>query len=154
MFPLRKVALNQSSPIFTGRREIISGPNNTSVNVTTSINLHLNPLDQYTRAQLDYLFSDKGPVAKLDNYFITASAKLRTMRTPLGCKNKTRVGNEQSDVMQTVNVGKDDKQGTMEKMATHAKAEECDQRHESLKQSIVETQLHERLDDTFLTRIP
>lgn len=76
------------------------------------------------------------------------------MRTPLGCKNKTRMGNERRDGMQRVNVGKDDKQGKMEKIGKHAKAEEWDQRDESLKQSIVETQPHVSLDHNLLTTIP
>lgn len=112
---------------------------------SSSINLDLITADQYAQAYLDHLFSDSGPVAELENYFIKASDNLRTLRTPLGCKNKTGVRNgiEQSDGAQRVGMGKDD---TQERRGRLEQAEECEQRDESLKLSIVETQLDESLD--------
>lgn len=96
-------------------------------------------------------------MAELENYFIKASDNLRTLRTPPGCKNKTgvRTGIVQSDgahlkdqaegmnVEQRVDRGKGDKQGETERRGRREEAEECEQRDESLKLSIVET----RLDD-------
>lgn len=109
----------------------------------SSINLDQITSDQYAQAYLDYLFSDKGPVAALENYFIEASGNLRTLRSPLGCQNKTGVTNgaEQSDGVQRVDTGKDDERG-----GRLQKAEECEQSGESLKVSIVETEPRESLD--------
>lgn len=99
-------------------------------------------------------------MAELENYFIKASDNLRTLRTQPGCKNKTGVRNgiEQSDGLhlkdraegangeQRVDRGKGDKQGKTEKRGRREEAEECEQRDESLKLSIVETQLDGSLD--------
>lgn len=116
---------------------------------SSSINLDLITADQYAQAYLDHLFSVNGPVAELENYFIKASDNLRMLRTPLGCKNKTGVRNkiEQSDGVQRVGMGKDDTQGKRERRGRLEQAEECEQRDESLKLSIVETQPDESLDE-------
>ncbi|XP_035519911.1 uncharacterized protein LOC118329741 isoform X2 [Morone saxatilis] len=139
----------------TGRRRRVSGPYTTSATVSCSINLDLITSDQYAQAYLDHLFSDKGPVAELENYFNKASDNLRTLRTQPGCKNKTwvRNGKEQSGGVhlkdqaegvngeQRVDRGKGDKQDEMERRGRREEAEEREQRDESLKLSIVETQL-------------
>ncbi|XP_034407503.1 DEAD-box ATP-dependent RNA helicase 52A-like [Cyclopterus lumpus] len=57
----------------TGRRRRTSGPDGTS----SSVNLDLITSDQYAEAYLHHLFSAKGPVAELENYFITAAEHLR-----------------------------------------------------------------------------
>ncbi|XP_070697373.1 uncharacterized protein [Pempheris klunzingeri] len=142
----------------TGRRRIVSGPDATSATASSSINLDLITSDQYAQAYLDHLFSDKGPVAELENYFIKASDNLRTLRTQSGCKNKTGVRNGmgQSDGVQLkeraegisgdkrVDGGISDEQGKMERRGDEVK--ECEQRDEGVKLSIVETQPDESLD--------
>ncbi|XP_041803954.1 uncharacterized protein LOC121614209 isoform X2 [Chelmon rostratus] len=142
----------------TGRRRRDSGSDNTSAAASSSINLDLITSDQYAQAYLDHLFSGKGPVAQLENYFINAGDNLRTLRTQPGCKTKMGMsdGTEQSDgahpegraeginAAQGVEVGKDEKQGWG---GRREEAEERRQReNESLKLSIAETQLDESLD--------
>ncbi|XP_032396407.1 uncharacterized protein LOC116704852 isoform X2 [Etheostoma spectabile] len=72
-----------------GRRRSVSGLDTTSATVSSSINLDLITSDQYVQAYLHHLFSDKGPVAELENYFIKASGNLRTLKIEQGCTNKT-----------------------------------------------------------------
>ena len=114
--------------------------------MSSSINLDLITSDQYAQAYLDHLFSDKGPVAKLENYFIMAGENLGTLRTE--CKNKTeeRNGTEESDGEQRVDMVKDDKQVKTERRDGREEAEEHERRDEHLKLSIVETQPDESLD--------
>ncbi|XP_036980697.1 uncharacterized protein LOC119034087 isoform X2 [Acanthopagrus latus] len=128
----------------TGKR--LSGPDSTAAPVSSSINLDLITSDQYAQAYLDHLFSDKGPVAKLENYFIMAGENLGTLRTE--CKNKTgeRNGTEESDGEQRVDMVKDDKQVKTERRDGREEAEEHERRDEHLKLSIVETQPDESLD--------
>lgn len=78
-------------------------------------------------------------MAALKNYFTEAGENL----SPLGCKNKRgeRNGTEQSDGVQRVDMGKGDDRGRRLQ-----KEEECKRSDESLKLSIVETQLPESLD--------
>nr|XP_046258811.1 uncharacterized protein LOC124066468 isoform X2 [Scatophagus argus] len=128
----------------TGRRRKVPGPGTTSATVS-SINLDLITSDQYAQAYLDHLFSDKGPVAELENYFIKASEKLRTLRTQPGCKDKTGLETEDR-TEQRADMGKDDKQGKTERRGRLEEAEEREQRGETLKLSIVETQPVERVD--------
>ncbi|KAL3050618.1 hypothetical protein OYC64_012608 [Pagothenia borchgrevinki] len=121
----------------TGRRMRVSGTDATPVpTVPSSINLDLITSDQYAQAYLHHLFSDKGPLAELEDYFIKASANLRTLRTEPGCTNNKGVGNEikESD---GVHVG-DQAQGRRGR-----REEECEQRGEGLHLSIVETQPNE-----------
>ncbi|XP_045926839.1 uncharacterized protein LOC123984158 isoform X2 [Micropterus dolomieu] len=146
--------------IETGRRRTVSGPDTTCAPVSSDINLDLITSDQYAEAYLDHLFSDKGPVAELKNYFVKASDSLRTLRSEPGCTNKTglRSGTEQSDGMhledraegvngkQIMDRGKGDKQGKTERRGRREEVEESEQREESLKLSIVETQPDESLD--------
>ncbi|XP_031695363.1 uncharacterized protein LOC116377776 isoform X1 [Anarrhichthys ocellatus] len=134
----------------TDRRRRVSGPDATSETTSSSINLDLITSDQYAQAYLHHLFSDKGPVAKLENYFIKAGDDLRTPRTEPGCTNKTGVrnGGEQSDGVhlrgraegvdgqQRVDGGDGDERDEMQ---------EREQRDESLHLSIVETQPDESL---------
>ncbi|XP_039995641.1 uncharacterized protein LOC120796668 [Xiphias gladius] len=142
----------------TGRRRKDAGPDNTLV--SSSINLDLITSDQYAQAYLGHLFSYKGPVAKLENYFTEAGDNLRTLRPNLGCTNKTGVskGIEPSDgvhrsdraegesVEQRVDKGKGDKQDKMERRRRQEETEECSHRDERMKLSIVETQPEESLD--------
>ncbi|XP_071336145.1 uncharacterized protein [Trachinotus anak] len=136
----------------TGRRWRVSEPDDTSV--SSFINLNLITSDQYAQAYLEYLFSDKGPVAELENYYNKATDNLRTLRTLPGCTKKTEVrdGAEQSDGVhlkeraegingeQRDNRSKGGKQNEMERRGREEEKEECSQRDESLKLSVVETQ--------------
>ena len=149
---------------FTGRRRRVSGADNTCE--SSSINLDLITSDQYAQAYLGHLFSDKGPVAELENYFARASDNLRTLRPKPGCTNKTGVSNgteqrdgerpgdqaEGVDEERRVDGGKGwrqdkgEKQDKMERRGRREETEEHDQRDESLKLSIVETQPEESID--------
>ncbi|XP_028459348.1 uncharacterized protein LOC114572100 isoform X2 [Perca flavescens] len=143
----------------TGRRRSISGLDTTSATVS-SINLDLITSDQYAQAYLHHLFSDKGPVAELENYFIKASVNLRTLRIEPGCTNKTGAGNgmEQSDGVhlndqaqgidgeQRVDRGKGGNRGKTDRRERRDETEESEQRNESLQLSIVETQPDESLN--------
>lgn len=115
--------------IFTGRR--VSGE--TSANVTSSINLDLITSDQYSQAYLDYFFSDKGPITKLENYFMEANDRQRKAKMPLGCKLKSEMGKQRY-----INDGE-----TTEGKRPSGNMERGNQRDENLKLSIVETQPHE-----------
>ncbi|XP_067370155.1 uncharacterized protein [Channa argus] len=139
----------------TGRRRGHSGPDDPFLTVSSSINLDLVTSDQYLQAYLDHLFSDKGPVAELENYFNKASNYLTTLRPGPECLNKKGARNaiEQSDGVHledqaeavsgqhTVESGKVEG----EREERREKMEECHQRDESLKLSIVETQAEESL---------
>ncbi|XP_034754768.1 uncharacterized protein LOC117960743 isoform X2 [Etheostoma cragini] len=72
-----------------GRRKSLSGLDTTSATMSSSINLDFITSDQYAQAYLHHLFSDKGPVAELENYFIKASGNLRTLKIEQDCTNKT-----------------------------------------------------------------
>ncbi len=137
----------------------VSGPETTPGCVSSSINLDLITSDQYAQAYLDHLFSGRGPVAGLQNYFNKASDHLKTLITQPGCKNKTvlKSGMERSDGAHFedqaegtseepgVDSPKDDKQGETEKRGRREEVKERVQRDESLKLSIVETQPDESL---------
>lgn len=112
--------------IFTGRR--VSGE--TSANVTSSINLELITSDQYSQAYLDYFFSDKGPITKLENYFMEANDRQRKQKMPLGCKIKKETGKQGYSSDGEITEGKRPS-GNMER---------GNQKDENLKLSIVETQ--------------
>ncbi|XP_047458122.1 uncharacterized protein LOC125018354 [Mugil cephalus] len=132
----------------TGRRMRDAAPASSS-----SVNLDLITSDQYAQAYLDRLFSDKGPVAELENYFTRASESLRTFRAGLGCTKKTgmtkQVENEGlflTDQAGAMNEGKIAGEGETERGGRRGEAEECNQRNESLRLSIVETQPEQSLD--------
>ncbi|KAK2824547.1 hypothetical protein Q5P01_021722 [Channa striata] len=140
----RETGKTVSIPLSTletvGRRRL-SGPED-----PPSINLDLVTSDQYVQAYLDHLFSDKGPVAELENYFHKASNYLRTLRPRPERLNETRVRNaiEQSD---GANVEDQAEARSGEPGAERReKVAESNQREESLKMSIVETQPEERLN--------
>lgn len=95
----------------------------------TSVNLDLITSDQYAQAYLDYFFSDKGPITKLEDYFVEANASQRKQRMPLGWQIKTGMEKKQWK--------------TREEKNPSEIMEEGNQRGESLKLSIVETQPHE-----------
>ncbi|XP_034051639.1 uncharacterized protein LOC117532410 isoform X2 [Gymnodraco acuticeps] len=133
----------------TGRRMRVSGTDATPVptvpSSSSSINLDLITSDQYAQAYLHHLFSDKGPLAELEDYFIKASANLRTLRTEPGCTNNKGVGNEikESDGVHV----RDQAQGSDGEQRVDRRGrleEECEQRDEGLQLSIVETQPNER----------
>nr|XP_019942602.1 PREDICTED: uncharacterized protein LOC109629342 isoform X1 [Paralichthys olivaceus]XP_019942611.1 PREDICTED: uncharacterized protein LOC109629342 isoform X1 [Paralichthys olivaceus]XP_019942619.1 PREDICTED: uncharacterized protein LOC109629342 isoform X1 [Paralichthys olivaceus] len=129
------------------------------VSGSSSINLDLITSDQYTQAYLEHLFSDEGPVAKLQSYFNKTSDHLQTLRTQLGCTNKTRArdGKDGSDGVrlqeqaegaheeQREDTARGDKQDKMETRGRREEMKELDQRDESLKVSITETQPEESL---------
>ncbi|XP_027863594.1 uncharacterized protein LOC114138491 [Xiphophorus couchianus] len=124
-----------------GRRKLNSGT------VTSSqVNLDLITSDIYSQAYLDHLFSDKGPVAELENYFVNASERLAMHRTDLQRKNKTgaRKAVEKSEdghVLDEAQVPSD-----KERAETKPKGEEpkeSSERDASLKFSIVETEPEE-----------
>nr|XP_020494702.1 uncharacterized protein LOC109987809 isoform X3 [Labrus bergylta] len=138
----------------TGGRNGGSMSDKTSAIEPFHINLDLITSDQYAQAYLDRLFSDKGPVAELENYFMKASDNLRTLTTKLACKNKTEVsnGSQTSDGAHLVDraegmagVQREDRGtgGTERKKGgsrRQEETEECKRRDESLQLSIVETQ--------------
>ncbi|XP_042358169.1 uncharacterized protein LOC121954609 isoform X2 [Plectropomus leopardus] len=141
----------------TGMRRRVSGPDTTSATVSPSINLDLITSDQYAQAYLHYLFSDNGPVAELEDYFIKASDNLRTLRTEPRCTKKTEVRKtiEQSDGvhlkerMQDTDGeqrSKGDNQGETESSGRRDETNECEQRHDSLHLSIAETQPDQSLN--------
>lgn len=99
----------------------------------TSINLDLITSDQYAQAYLDYFFSDKGPITKLENYFAEATARQREQRRPLGCQIKTGMEKQR----------RNSDEETREEKKPSENSEEGIQREEILKLSIVETQPHE-----------
>ncbi|XP_008290416.1 uncharacterized protein LOC103364904 [Stegastes partitus] len=119
-----------------------------STAVSSSINLDLITSDQYAQAYLDRLFSDKGAVAELENYFATASENLKTLR----CSNKkmSRNGIEQDEGQplkdQAGGTNAEQRADEMEGRARRGETEENNQRGESLKLSIVETQPEESLN--------
>ncbi|KAM3606364.1 uncharacterized protein V6R79_014914 [Siganus canaliculatus] len=120
--------------------------------VSFSINPDLVTSDQYAHAYLDHLFSDKGPVVQLENYFIKASDNLRMLSTQAACKNKMRPRNESSqsdgvrlkEQAQGINI---EQRANMRKEEGEEKSEGRGQRDDDLKLSIVETQSEERLGD-------
>ncbi|KAM6922923.1 uncharacterized protein PEZ65_011224 isoform 2-T2 [Lycodopsis pacificus] len=131
----------------TERRRRVSGPDATSGTTSSSIDLDLITSDQYAQAYLHHLFSDKGPVAKLENYFIKAGDDLRTPRTEPGRTNKTGVrnGGEQSDGVQLRGrAGGVDGEPRVDG-GDGDETQEREQRDESLHLSVVETQPDESL---------
>ncbi|XP_061601012.1 uncharacterized protein LOC133463473 [Cololabis saira] len=129
------------------RRRHVSGADNAPKAVSPPVSLDLITSDQYTQAYLGQLFSDKGPVAELENCFIEAGEKLGIERNKLGCKNKMDVrgiteqrgGVDHSDTAE----GRHEEQGAD---TTETRGEETagsGQTDASLKLSIVETQTEE-----------
>lgn len=141
---LCQVALNWIQINFTGRR--VSEADNTSTAVSSSINLDLITSDQYAQAYLDYLFSENGPVAELQNYFTKASHFMRSLRpeaagTEVGMRNVI----EQSDGVHPKEqaegiIREREDEGKGGKQKRRGEVEECNQRDEGLKLSTVETQ--------------
>ncbi|XP_029927042.1 uncharacterized protein LOC115372990 isoform X2 [Myripristis murdjan] len=143
----------------TGRKRRVSGPDNTSAPVYSSASLDLITSDQYAQAYLDHLFSDKGPVADLENYFTKASDKLSVLRTDPGSKNGTGASNgtelidgvhlkcqaegmSRKETMDCENDGR----GERRRLREEEEMAGCEQRDESLKLSIVETEPTEGLN--------
>lgn len=115
----------------------------------TSVNLDLITSDQYTQAYLERLFSDKGPVAELENYFTTANDNLSTLKTKSGLKKTEAThGTQQSDAVGLKDHAQGMKQEQRENKGEEGKEarekrgeiEEEEQKEENLKLSIVETQ--------------
>ncbi|XP_030604179.1 uncharacterized protein LOC115793372 [Archocentrus centrarchus] len=129
----------------TGRRRV-SGLDTPSTAVSSSINLDLITSDQYTQAYLDHLFSAKGPVAELENYFNKASERLKVLTTELGCTSKAGLANE---IQKSEGVHlKDQTKGTDEVQIADRGTMESRRRQgeESLKLSIVESQPDQSLN--------
>ncbi|XP_028279363.1 uncharacterized protein LOC114447343 [Parambassis ranga] len=103
------------------------------------LNLDLITSDQYTQVYLDHLFSNKGPVEKLKNYFSKANERLKTLRTE--CTIKTRERNE--GVHLTEQAEGTNEEQRADKGRRSEETETCNEREESLKLSIVETQPEE-----------
>lgn len=111
------------------------------------VNLDLITSDQYTQVYLDHLFSDKGPVEKVKNYFTKANEHLKTLRTE--CTIKTRERNEvkaNEGVHLTEQAEGTNAEQRADKGGRSEETETCNQREESLKLSIVETQLEESMN--------
>lgn len=118
--------------------------------------------DQYAQAYLDRFFSNKGPVAELQNYFIAFSDGLRKpgrenkMGVRQGSDRLGRVSPESraegGSGERGADVGKDGKPGETESGGRREEREEGEQREENLKLSIVESQqdgrLHRNLHST------
>ncbi|XP_023130371.2 uncharacterized protein LOC111571451 [Amphiprion ocellaris] len=126
----------------TGRRRRDCEPDDASKTASSFMNLDLITSDQYAQAYLDRLFSDEGPVAELQSYFTKASENLNTLR----CTNKKKLRNE-TEQSKGEHL-KDQTEGTkaeqrVESRGRREDTEECRQRDESLKLSIVETQPEE-----------
>ncbi|CAJ1066722.1 uncharacterized protein LOC121511582 isoform X2 [Xyrichtys novacula] len=125
----------------------------TEMGNSTSFNLDLITSDQYTQAYLDRLFSDKGPLAELEDYFLKARDNLRTLKTKSAYPNKTEVGDGmvqsdgQKDQTQRENGVEEKKEATRRR----GEMEECKERADDLKLSIVETQQDESLSHSLDT---
>lgn len=132
----------------TGKRRRVSGLDTSSTTVPSSINLDMITSDQYTQAYLDHLFSTKGPVAELENYFNKASERLRVLTTELGCKSKAGVANgikkSEGVHLKAQAEGKDEVQ-IVEKVMMERRGR---QGEESLKLSIVESQPEQSLNSS------
>ncbi|XP_017283838.1 uncharacterized protein LOC108243109 [Kryptolebias marmoratus] len=119
------------------RRMQVSAPD------ATPESLDLITSDQYAQAYLEQLFSSKGPVAQLENYFTKAGDRLEKPKTHLKSKNMTgkRKTTEQSEEGHLSDQGVTEHQsvGTVER-----RGEETTQ-DASLKLSIVETQPEDSL---------
>ncbi|KAM9848163.1 uncharacterized protein ACBR49_009445 isoform 1-T2 [Aulostomus maculatus] len=94
--------------------------------------------DQYALAYLDYLFSEKGPVAELENFFTVAGENLRMLRTEAACMK--RKGKGQSDGVKP-NDGIDgvNRENTVERREPK-EMQQRDRPDDGLKLSITETQ--------------
>lgn len=111
---------------------------------SSQVNLNFITSDQYTQAYLEQLFSNKGPVAELENYFTKASERLANQITLWESKNMTgkrKIVKQSEEVhlsAQTHGSTECHKVGTMDRRedGTTAYIEE----DASLKWSIVETQ--------------
>ncbi|PWA14038.1 hypothetical protein CCH79_00015823, partial [Gambusia affinis] len=129
-----------------GRRKLNSGT------VTSSqVNLDLITSDHYSQAYLDSFFSDRGPVAELENYFVNASERLAMHRTDLQRKNKTgaRKAVEKSEdghVLDEAQVLSDKERA--ERKPKGEEPKESSERDASLKLSIVETEPEESITRT------
>ncbi|XP_069000384.1 uncharacterized protein [Embiotoca jacksoni] len=129
------------------RRRRVSGPDTTSTAVFSSVDPDLITSDQYAQAYLDRLFSDKGPVAELENYFNKASETLRTVRTECTKKTGLRNGMEQSDGVdlkdQAEGINEEQRVDERERRGRREEMEQSNPMDDSLKMSIVETQSDE-----------
>ncbi|XP_041865386.1 uncharacterized protein LOC121655062 isoform X2 [Melanotaenia boesemani] len=121
-----------------GRRRQVSGPDATSTTVSPQLNLDLITSDQYSQLYLEHIFSNKGPVAELENYFTKASERLGTQKNELGCKNKMGMPTNKTD-------GINEEQRVVD-MEIGEETKENNQLDASLKLSIVETHPEESLD--------
>ncbi|KAK5621567.1 hypothetical protein CRENBAI_000306 [Crenichthys baileyi] len=132
-----------------GRRMQISG-----TSISTQVHLSLITTDHYALAYLDHLFSDKGPVAALENYFINASERLAIYRTDLQSKNKTglikAVPNSEDGRLldKTGGISEQQSVDTAEMKTKGEEPKKSKEQDVSLKLSIVETEPEESLTHT------
>lgn len=128
------------------RRNQISGPS-----VSSQVNLDLFTSDQYAQAYLDHFFSEKGPVAELENYFINARERLAIHRTDGQSKNKTGVRKSEEnsgDGHVLDNVRGISYSDGAEIKTKGEEAKKINEQDVSLKLSIVETEPEESLSHT------
>ncbi|MEQ2308548.1 hypothetical protein AMECASPLE_029273 [Ameca splendens] len=132
-----------------GRRMQISG-----TSMCTQVHLSLITSDHYALAYLDHLFSDKGPVAALENYFINASERLAIYRTDLQSKNKTGLikaaqNSEDGSLLdKTRGISEQQSVDTAEMKTKRVEPKKSNEQDVSLKLSIVETEPEESLTHT------
>lgn len=127
----------------TGRRMQDSELSDAS-SASSRVNLDLITSDQCAQVYLEQLFSSKGPMAELEEYFTKASERLEKQRTCIKIKNETGKGQkiEQSEEVHL----SDQAEGTTEylkKGKTEMRgdgARNYSEEDASLKLSIVETQ--------------
>ncbi|XP_012707943.2 uncharacterized protein LOC105917629 [Fundulus heteroclitus] len=132
-----------------GRRKHISGPS-----LSSQVNLDLITSDDYAQAYLDHLFSDKGPVAELENYFIDASERLAVYRTDQQRKDKMgvrkAVQNEDGHFSHKAEGASEQQRVGTAGMKTQEEPKRSSEQDVSLKLSIVETEPEESLPHTHL----
>ncbi|KAM6915888.1 uncharacterized protein FYW49_008990 [Xenentodon cancila] len=130
-----------------GRSRHVSGTDDAPAAVFPQVSLDLITSDQYTQAYLDHLFSEKGPIAELENCFVEAGEKLGMQRTKLGCKNKMGVRHvtEQREGVHLADKadGGNKEQGVDKMEMRGDETARSGQTDASLKLSVVETQPEE-----------
>ncbi|XP_038156502.1 uncharacterized protein LOC119793397 isoform X1 [Cyprinodon tularosa] len=118
---------------------------------SSQVNLDLITSEYYSEAYLDHLFSDSGPVAELENYFIDASERLATHQTDLHSKKtgerKAVHAKEDGNLLcnsERISSGV----GGAEMKTKNEKPTESSEQDVSLKLSIVETEPEQSLIHT------
>ncbi|XP_015251427.1 PREDICTED: uncharacterized protein LOC107098318 isoform X3 [Cyprinodon variegatus] len=120
---------------------------------SSQVNLDLITSEYYSEAYLDHLFSDSGPVAELENYFIDASERLATHRTDLHSKKtgerKAVHAKEDGNLLcNSERISEQQGVGGAEMKTKNEKPTESSEQDVSLKLSIVETEPEQSLIHT------